>query len=184
MSPRPVFLIGFMACGKTTVGRLLAAELDCGFLDTDDLVERREGRSIERVFAESGEGRFRRAEWEALLSLDGIERTVVATGGGAFLGHLQRRWMIERGRTVWLDVPLEVARRRTEAEGPGGRGRPLWRVHDPLALRALFERRRAAYALAEIRVDAAPPALEVARGLARILREGAPGPGPGKPDFR
>jgi len=167
---RPVFLTGFMACGKTTVGRLLAGELGYGFLDTDDLVEQREGRSIERVFTESGEGHFRRAEWEALMGLESLERAVLATGGGAFLGYLQRRWMIERGRTVWLDVPLDLARRRIEVEGPGERVRPLWRKNDPLALRALFEKRRAVYALAEIRADASGPADEIARSLARVLR--------------
>lgn len=169
-SARPVFLIGFMACGKTTVGRLLAGELGYGFVDTDDLVERREGRSVERVFADSGEGQFRRAEWEILKGLDGLDRTVVATGGGTFLGYAQRRWMIDRGRTVWLDVPLDIARSRTAAEGPGARVRPLWRGNDPIGLRALFEKRRAAYALAEIRADASAPAAEIARALASTLR--------------
>ena len=181
---RPVFLVGFMASGKSTVGRRLAVELDFTFVDTDERVEQREGRSIEGVFTESGEGYFRRVEWECLQELAGAERAVVATGGGLFLGYAQRRFMIERGRTVWLDVPLEVVRRRVEAAPPGARARPLWKPDDPAAWRAWFERRRAAYALAQFRADASGAVGETARELARMLSRGRAGPRPRKPDFR
>jgi shikimate kinase len=167
---RLVFLVGFMASGKTTVGRLLAAELGYGFVDTDERVEHREGRSVDRVFAESGEGHFRRVEWEVLQGLVELGPTVVATGGGLFLGYRQRRWMIERGPTVWLDVPFEIARRRAEAErSTAQRGRPLMKSGDPTALRTLFDRRRASYFLARFRVDASGPAEDVARSVAGLL---------------
>jgi len=146
----PIFLVGFMGSGKTAVGQALARRLGRVFLDTDTLVVEREGRSIDAIFRESGEGRFREAEWEALRSLEGIRGAVVAAGGGLFLGHAQRAWLKRRGRTVWLDVRLEVARDRV---GRGG-DRPLWLPDDPVALRALFEKRRAVYALAELRVEA------------------------------
>lgn len=168
-TPSRVFLVGFMASGKTTVGRLLAGELGCPFADTDDLVEQREGRPIHRIFAESGEGQFRRLEWEALQSLEGPDPLVIATGGGLFLGYRQRRFMIEKGRTLWLDIPLDVACRRLEAEPPGSRARPLLQRDDPVALRALFERRRAAYALAWRRVDASGPPDLVAAEVALAL---------------
>jgi len=152
---RPIFLVGFMASGKSAVGRELAKALGWRLLDTDDLVEQREQRSAERIFSESGQAFFRRAESEVLRSLDDLRRAVVATGGGLFLGYESRRWMIDHGRTVWLDVPLEAARRRVEGGRSGRRGRPLWEGNDALALRALYESRRAAYALAEVRIDAA-----------------------------
>jgi shikimate kinase len=152
---RPIFLVGFMASGKSTVGKALAKALGWRLLDTDDLVEEREHRSVERIFSESGQSFFRQAEAEALRSLDDLRRAVVATGGGLFLGYESRRWMIDHGRTVWLDVPLEAARRRVEGGRSGRRGRPLWEGNDALALRALYEKRRAAYALAEVRIDAA-----------------------------
>jgi shikimate kinase len=154
VNDRPIFLVGFMASGKSTVGRALARALGWRLLDTDDLVEQREHRSVERIFSESGQSFFRRAESEALRSLDDLRRAVVATGGGLFLGYQARRWMIDHGRTVWLDVPLEAARRRVEGGRSGRRGRPMWEGNDALALRALYETRRAAYALAEVRVDA------------------------------
>jgi shikimate kinase len=147
---RPIFLIGFMASGKTAAGRLLAARLGLEIIDVDEQVERLERRSIERIFATEGEDYFREREWEALRAAGGGPACVVATGGGAFLGATARRWMKRTGLTVWLDVSLEEARRRV----PAGDGRPLWREGKPLALRILYERRRAAYALAHVRVDA------------------------------
>jgi len=152
LDDRPIFLVGFMGSGKTRAGAALARRLSREFVDTDALVVAREGRSVGEIFSGSGEEEFRRAEWEALRSLAGRRGIVVATGGGLFLGSAQRRWMKKRGRTVWLDVPLAVARGRV---GEGDE-RPLWLPGDPVALRAFFEKRRAAYALAALRVAAAP----------------------------
>jgi len=73
--------------------------------------------------------------------------SIVATGGGTFLAVVCRQRMRELGRTAWLDVSLEQARRRVG----DGAGRPLWREDDPVAFRALFDRRRASYALADYR---------------------------------
>ena len=144
-----VFLVGFMAAGKSSVGRVLAARLGWTFADTDALVERGEGLSVEEIFRQRGEGRFREAESAALASLGAVEHVVVAAGGGLFLGVENRRAVRTLGRSVWLDVSLGLARARTG----GGAGRPLW-SEDPLRLRAMFEKRRAAYALADARVDA------------------------------
>ncbi len=165
---RSVFLVGFMGSGKSAVGRLLAAALGRGFADTDDLVVEREGRPIERIFREAGEGHFRRVEWEALQSLAARPGIVAATGGGLFLGTLQRAWLRQQGITVWLDAPLEECLRRL---GPAGDGRPLWAAEgDRLGFRALFERRRASYALARLRIGVGGPAREVARRVeSRLL---------------
>jgi len=148
---RPVFLVGFMGSGKSWVGRALARRLGWEFHDTDALVEQREGATVAQIIRERGEAHFRRLEWSALRDLDPGERTVVATGGGLFARTGARRFMRQRGRSVWLDCTLEAARRRSG----GGQDRPLWDEADPAAFRAFFERRRAVYALAEIRIDAA-----------------------------
>ncbi len=145
-----LFLVGFMGAGKTNVGRALADLLGRDLVDTDALVERAEGRSIDRIFRESGEGYFREAEYRALGSLDDRGSRVVATGGGLFLGVAQRRLIRRHGVSVWLDVDLATARRRI---GHGGT-RPLWTTRDPIALRMMFEKRRAAYALADVRLEA------------------------------
>jgi shikimate kinase len=154
---RPLFLVGFMGSGKTTVGRCLAAHLGWRFEDTDALVEAREERTVEAIFRESGEGRFREVEWAALQDLAAMPRMVVATGGGLFLGVVPRAFLKRHGVTVWLDAPLETIRERLRPAGPP---RPLWGGDDPVAQRAFFEKRRAAYALADVRVDAAGGAPE------------------------
>ena len=146
----PIFLVGFMGVGKTTVGRALAARSGWDFEDTDALVERREGCAVEAIFRASGEGRFREAEWEALRSLGGRTRVVVATGGGLFLGVAQRAFVRVHGVSCWLDAPLAVVAARVGVSA----SRPLWPVNDPLLRRAFFERRRATYALADLRIDA------------------------------
>ena len=157
-----IFLIGFMGSGKSSVGRALADQLDWEFVDTDALIEQREGRSIDAIFRDSGEGYFRTIEWEVLESLGRRSRCVVATGGGAFLGSRPRRWMKRSGWTIWLDVSLETAASRV---GEGGR-RPLWLPDDPLEFRAFFEGRKAVYALAHLTVDAGSgDANEVARSI-------------------
>lgn len=169
---RPVYLVGFMGSGKSTVAELAARLTGWQAWDTDDLVERREGRSIEQIFRESGEGRFRYLEWEVLRQLGSPGRSVVATGGGLFAGLLQRRFMARHGRTVWLDVPLDECLRRVEEGGglpPGSaasppvRSRPLWQAADPRALRVLYEKRRAVYALAGRRVQGVGEPEAVAR---------------------
>jgi shikimate kinase len=171
-SARPLFLVGFMAAGKTAAGREIARRLRWEFVDTDERIEAEEGRSISAIFAEDGEARFREIERRVLSEVAGAARTVVATGGGAFLSDATRRLLARAGRTVWLDAPFEVVRERLAGEGPGARARPLGRSDDPVALRASFERRRAAYALAEVRVasSGARPA-EVAERVLQALRQ-------------
>lgn len=147
----PLYLVGFMAAGKTSVGRALAGRLAWSFADTDALVVAALGRSIETVFRESGEGPFRDAEWDALRSLAGQERVVVATGGGLFLCTRHREFIREHGVSCWLDVPLDGVLERVGT----GESRPLWPRGDAVDRRAFYERRRASYALADLRVDAA-----------------------------
>jgi shikimate kinase len=162
---RALYLIGFMGAGKNAVGEALAELLGWELVDTDALVERRELRSVASIFAESGEPYFRRVESAALASVAGRRRVVVAGGGGVFLRADNRRLIQRTGRSVWLDVPLHVASERVGEAG----GRPLWVPRDPLEFRAFFERRRAIYALADVRVDASGGAPgEVAR---RVLHK-------------
>jgi shikimate kinase len=149
VTPLRVFLVGFMGAGKSAVGRALADRAGLAFLDTDHAVVEACGMEVEAIFRQRGEGAFREAEWRALRAVGELGSAVIACGGGLFLGVENRRLVRALGRSVWLDVPLAVAEARVATQG----ARPLW-GDSALARRAMFERRRAAYALADVRVDA------------------------------
>jgi shikimate kinase len=145
-----VFLVGFMGCGKSAVGRSLADMLAWRFLDTDSLVEESEGKSIKSIFDDHGEEYFREAERRALRSAVEMRQVVVATGGGLFTGEPERRLMQDNGVTVWLEVTLEKARKRVGE----GRSRPLWNNAGRDYLEGLYRERNAVYAAADHRIRA------------------------------
>ena len=125
-------LIGFMATGKSTLGRQLAAAMDMEFLDTDALIEERAGMPIPEIFAQFGEAKFRELEHEVAESLCEKKNTVISTGGGMPLacGEALRR----AGFVVFLNPPEEFIARNAG----NGEGRPLFRenwqarLHDRL----------------------------------------------------
>jgi shikimate kinase len=172
---RRVVITGFMAAGKTTVARALAARLGCEMADTDELVREREGRTPAEIIAAEGEARFREIESRALaqaLAPDGP--LVVALGGGTWATPANRALVAERGcLAVWLDAPFELCCQRiADAEGEP---RPLARSR--MSARGLFDARRESYALAELRVkvtaekSADALAAEIANRLARLQHE-------------
>jgi shikimate kinase len=108
----PVFLVGMMGAGKTTVGRLLAQELQYAFIDLDAELERRTGVRIATMFEVEGEAGFRDREETLLDELTGRRAIVLATGGGAVLRPASRERLRARGLVVFLDVAaVEIARR-------------------------------------------------------------------------
>jgi shikimate kinase len=99
---RRIFLIGPRGSGKTTVAALLAERFGWAWVDADVVLEQRAGRSIREIFRDEGEAGFRAREREVLKELCGLERTVIATGGGVVL-HPDNRERIRRaGIVVWL----------------------------------------------------------------------------------
>ena len=100
-------LDGMRGAGKTTVGRMIAARLGCGFVDTDDEVERRMGRSIRDAFAAGEAGEFRRVEAEVVREVLARPDVVVATGGGS-VEDAATRDALARVCTVWLVAPPET----------------------------------------------------------------------------
>lgn len=143
-----IYLVGFMASGKTTVGRELAAARNLSFVDLDEVVELRAGRSISEIFDRSGEPRFRELEHEALREVAARSPAVVAAGGGAFATERNAELMRRTGITVWLDVPFDTIVRRV-GEGEE-RARPLFESEE--GARELFETRRDAYRRADERI--------------------------------
>jgi shikimate kinase len=141
-TPENIILIGFMGCGKTTIGRLAAKALDFEFLDTDQLIIERTGRSISDLFAEFGEEYFRDQETAVIRSLVTASRCVIATGGGAVIRPENREMLRRSGFVVRLtaceDVLLERVSRNSK--------RPLLQCENPReAVRKLLASREEAY---------------------------------------
>jgi len=169
-----VALTGFMASGKSTVGRSLTKLLKWGFIDLDYEVERRASQSIAEIFAQHGEARFRELEAQALRSL--LENiagpTVIALGGGTYVQPRNAALLRAHGvRVVFLELPLEQLLQRCRAadERPACNPRPL--AKDERALRALHAERLPFYLQAEIVVNTEAKTPEViAQEIAQVLR--------------
>lgn len=165
--PDNVVLIGFMGSGKTTVGEELAQLTGWRFIDLDQCICQRAGRSIPEIFAGEGEGAFRTLETDALRSLREVSGCIIATGGGA-VGQAEN-WSLMRslGPTVFLDVSWQNLVSRISAQG----GRPLANGQDGWELvRKLLEERLPLYTRADFRIDCGTgrPA-EIAEKIARQL---------------
>jgi shikimate kinase/3-dehydroquinate synthase len=151
MAPRldqsPIFLIGFMATGKSTVGRVVAERLGRRFVDLDDEVERRAQRTVAEIFRQEKEEGFRRREAEALRALGGEPDLVVACGGGAPCFADNLAWMRSSGIVFTLRASLAQILERTAL--PGAPARPLLGEAE-----RLYAARQAVYEAADVVVDA------------------------------
>ncbi len=116
----PIFLIGFMGSGKTTLGRALGAATGMRFVDLDELIEERCGASVSEIFAREGEARFRQIEHDVLAEVCALSDLIVACGGGTPCFGTNMDLMNNRGLTVWLEAKPEVLLRRLALE-PGKR---------------------------------------------------------------
>src|SRR6202011_3997550 len=157
-----IYLVGFMASGKTTIGRMLADQLGWAFADMDADIERAQGRSISEIFDTDGEETFRKIEQAAIRKRIGeVERgkpMVLALGGGAYAQEGNHSLLEDNGVTIWLDCPFSkvCARVKTTTH------RPLAR--DAKKFKQLYEDRRDAYRKADhsIQIDTDDPAAIVA----------------------
>jgi len=148
MSTDKIYLVGFMASGKSTVGRQLSHRLHWRTEDIDDLIETRERHTIADIFAKRGEPYFRAVERDTLKLLLPIRQLVVATGGGTFADPENRAAMRMDGTVIWIDLPLAELIPRIPLDGR----RPL--AADRPALERLYAARVDTYRLAHLRVNA------------------------------
>ncbi len=145
-----IALTGFMAAGKTVVGRRLAQVLGWSFLDLDAVIEAGEGLAVREIFASRGEPYFRGREKAALGQvLNGAEQ-VIALGGGAVVDGDNLRLLKERSLLIWLKVSPRTVLNRTGGSGD----RPLLQGPDRLKrIRELSEQRKGIYAEAHLTVE-------------------------------
>jgi shikimate kinase len=126
-SATPIFLVGMMGSGKSTVGRRLATRLGREFIDADKEIESRCGVPIATIFEVEGEEGFRRRESALIDELTQRAGIVLATGGGAVLAEDNRRHLRERGYVVYLSASVAELWNRLRTD----RVRPLLRTPNP-----------------------------------------------------
>jgi len=143
-----IYLVGFMAAGKTSLARALGGRLAWRVEDVDELIEARERRTIADIFAQQGEPYFRAVEREILRLLLPLRHTIVATGGGTFMDPENRATINRDGVSIWIDVPFEDLLARLPVDGR----RPL--ATDRAQLERLFAMRQIGYEQAHHRIDA------------------------------
>ncbi len=103
-----IFLVGYMGCGKSTIGRKLAEVMGISFVDLDKYIEERYFKSVPAIFAEEGEERFREKERTALMEVAQFENVVIGTGGGAPCFFDNMDLMNKTGVTVYIAPDTEV----------------------------------------------------------------------------
>jgi shikimate kinase len=161
---RNVALIGFMGTGKTSVGRALAELLGFRFVDTDELIETRARKRVAEIFAQDGEAAFRRLEESVVSELAGLDKVMIATGGGlptrqANLDALKTHALVV---CLWASPEKIFERVGTQSH------RPLLNVPDPLGrIRQLLEERTPFYKQADVMIATeGRPIREVAQQVA------------------
>ena len=164
-----IVLTGFMASGKTAVGRRLARRLGYDFLDTDHLIEQRAGCSIPEIFQRGGEAAFRQMEKDTIAALHPEHPTVIATGGGTFVDADNRAALRRLGPVVCLVTSTETILERVSRSDK----RPLAAGADAAErMTALYESRLPSYRKADVMVET--DGLTVDQAAARVAAAIAP----------
>ena len=159
MGRKSIVLCGFMGCGKSTIGSLLARKMGMAFVDMDSYIEKKEGKSVSEIFAQSGEEHFRMLEREAAKELAGKKGLVIATGGGTLTFRENVDTLRKRGSIVLLDLPVEAVEERLKYDTT----RPLLARPDKSeVIRELYNKRLPLYReAADISVDASNSPMQV-----------------------
>jgi shikimate kinase len=149
-SKQNIALTGFMAVGKSAIGRHLARRLKRRFVDLDRVIEKTAGLKVRQIFNQTGEPGFRKLEKEALALVLGEERQVIATGGGVVMDDENLRLLLEKTLLICLTASTEVLLKRA---GNGAK-RPLLKgTSRKERIQELLQQREKKYALAHSSID-------------------------------
>ncbi|MEF8817076.1 MAG: shikimate kinase [Salinibacter sp.] len=174
-----VYLTGFMASGKSTVGPEAAARLGQPFLDLDRLITAHDGRSIPAIFAEDGEEYFRGLERDLLRRTAETDDLVVALGGGALVDETNRAFAKEHGLVLYLEAPVDTLLDRVADDDTrrplleDDTGTRLPRTEQRARIEGLLETRRPAYEAAHHTLAADRPVEAVVAGVVEVVSEQA-----------
>lgn len=161
-----IFLCGFMGCGKTTVGKILAKKMGCSFYDTDELIVENQGMTIPEIFAQKGEPYFREIEADIVKSMCG-KKAVIACGGGAMINPDTAKAVKDAGETiVFLDVDFDTCYERI----CGDSNRPIASSSTKDELKERFDKRYVLYKNhSTLQIDASGSPMETAEAVRRSL---------------
>ncbi len=156
-----------MGCGKSTVGALLAKKTGMSFIDLDSYIEKKENKTVSKIFADSGEDYFRALEIEAARELSERNGLVIAAGGGTLVFRENVEVLKKSGRIVLLELPVETVAKRLENDTT----RPLLNRPDKdEAMRELYNKRLPLYrAAADMIVNADDSPMQVCMEIIRNL---------------
>ncbi len=170
IAPTRVYLVGFMASGKTTLGKKLANRLKYEFVDLDEKIEEEAGRSISDIFNIEGEATFRQLEANTLRKTIDLSKSVIATGGGTPCYHDNMTWIKENGKSIYLFLSPDrlLGRLRTQ------------KAHRPMIadledeelkefIQQLLEKREPIYQTAHFIVDVDQRISETVQDMTRIF---------------
>ena len=170
-----IILIGFMGAGKSSVGRILARRLGRCFVETDDMITGREGRSIPEIFAACGEAYFRDLEEEMLGLLRLKQGDVIATGGGLPCRAGRPEALRALGTVVWLAGDFDTLYERARRAGE----RPMLAGRTAEEVAALYRARAPYYEQAHLTVDTTAVGPDQVAGRVLAALRGAPAPSAG-----
>lgn len=164
--PRNLIITGFMGTGKTSVAQRVAERIGRPFVDMDERIVQRAGRTIPEIFSQFGEGTFRQIERGLCEELSMREGLVIATGGGCLVDDRNRELLMCNGWVVCLDCEAEAIVRRLQ----GDQGRPmLWGDSPEQRVRDLLSQRYAAYSQIPHHLDTTSRTVEqVAEAVVRL----------------
>lgn len=158
-----LILIGFMASGKTTIGKALSQRLDMKYLDTDELIEKEQGMEIKDIFSQYGEAYFRGLEKVVVNSLLALDGYVISLGGGTVIYNNNMETVKQAGQTIFLNAPFSKIINNLQ-----GLFRPLvGNTIEEDQLKALLDKRLPIYKQADITINT--DSLDVEQTLEAIL---------------
>lgn len=154
LNPNKIFLVGFMGVGKTTAGERFANYLDYQFLDTDQIIEEKEGTSIKDIFDIKGEAYFRQKEKETIQSLIKKEEPlIIATGGGIGANEELMELMKKGGKVIYIHLPFQAIMNRLKEKDDRPLAQNLSSKKNQLKLENLYNRRILTYTKASILIN-------------------------------
>ena len=145
-----LILLGMMAVGKTTLGKIVAKKQKLSFVDTDEAIEKKNLMTVNEIFKKKGEKFFRMEEEKEVLNFLNKNNYLISLGGGAFLNRILRENILKTCISIWLDAPIDILNNRIKKNYK----RPLLNESDNLlTLEKIYNKRKNIYKLANHKIE-------------------------------